>query len=79
MNDSINLQDSSDIILRKEKEELKVYDMDNFMSNELQGGAGETGLNFYAQSIEQENFQVGKKKKKKGVKRKNLFKEGDEK
>lgn len=38
--DSMNIQDSSDIILRKEKEELKVYDLDNFMSNELQGGAG---------------------------------------
>ncbi len=74
--EEINLQDSSDIMLRKEKEELKVYDLDNFMSNQLQGGAGETGFNFYAnQSIEQENLQIGKKKKKKGIKRRNLFKD----
>lgn len=49
MNENIHMQDSSDIILQKQKEELKVYDLDNFMGNDIQGGAGETGLNFYAQ------------------------------
>lgn len=48
------------------------------MSQEM-NAVGETGLNFYSQSIEQDNFQLAKKKKKKGLKRKNLFKEGEEK
>lgn len=78
VDEHIHLQDSSDIILNREKEELKQYDLDNFMSQEM-NAVGETGLNFYSQSIEQDNFQLAKKKKKKGLKRKNLFKEGEEK
>lgn len=31
----LHLQDSSDVILNKEKEELKVYELDNMMGNEL--------------------------------------------
>lgn len=79
VDEKVNLQDSSDIMLRDK--ELKVYDIDNFMTNEVVGPAGgETGFNFYANnSIEQNNFQIVKKKKKKGIKRKNLFKDGDEK
>lgn len=76
MDPNYQLQDSSDLILVKEKEDLKVFDLDNVMGLEL-NGADETNINFYAQnSIEHENVTLGKKKKKKkGIKRKNLFKD----
>ena len=75
----LHLQDSSDVILfNKEKEELKVYDLDNAMGNEL-GVAEETKFNFYASiNLDQENQDVSlpkRKKKKKGIKKKNLFKD----
>lgn len=76
----LQLQDSSDVILQqREREDMKVYNLDDVMGMDLNNGADETHINFYAQqSIENENIPLGKKKKKKkGFKKRNLFRDDD--
>ena len=76
----LQLQDSSDVILQqREREDMKVYNLDDVMGMDLNNGADETHINFYAQqSIENENIPLGKKKKKKkGLKKRNLFRDDD--
>lgn len=69
-------EDSSNIMLGKQKI-VNHGEEDQFDDGDVEGGARETGLNFYGnQPVEPPNFHIiKKKKKKKGFKHREFFKD----